>query len=298
MSTTPKYHTVIFVPHAKARFRKFRVSDRQLRFGAVAAVVAFLLALSSSVSFVAGIRSSSESARLRQENRRLRDANQRYSDSISGLRTRLDNFELQTKRLAILAGLSDSRELARGGAGGPHLPAGTGDAEIQPDSTASIIALRGESLGVASRLSAIERLFRERLTVLASTPTIAPVVGIPTNGFGTRTDPFEGGPEYHPALDIASSVGSPVVSPAGGVVVRAGWENGYGNLVEVSHGFGYVTRYGHLSRIDVKAGATVARGDRLGLVGTTGRSTGPHLHYEIVVDGRHVNPLEYILDAF
>ena len=298
MSQTPKYHTVIFVPHAKARFRKFRISDRQLRFGAIAAGLSFLLALSSTVSFVAGIRSSSESARLRSENRRLRDANQRYSDSIASLRQRLDGFEVQTKRLAILAGLADTRELARGGAGGPHLPVGSGDDAMPQDSTASIVALRGESLGLASRLSSIERRFRDRQAVLASTPTIAPVVGIPTNGFGTRTDPFEGGPEYHPALDIASSVGSPIVAPAGGVVVRAGWENGYGNLVEVSHGFGFVTRYGHLSRIDVRAGAQIARGDRLGLVGTTGRSTGPHLHYEVVVDGKHVNPLEYILDAF
>jgi len=299
---TPKYHTVIFVPHARARFRKFRISDRALRVTVVAVALSLLLSLSSTLSFFSGIRSSSESARLKEENLRLKDANVRFSSSIDTLRQRLDAFEVKTHRLAILAGMSDTKELGRGGTGGPQdglAPAAwsyqlNGGGETP--AALRVISLR--SVEVSRRLDILEGRFRQRQTLLASTPTIAPVVGIPTNGFGNRTDPFEGGNEFHKALDISAAPGTPVVSPAGGVVTRAGWQNGYGRVIEISHGYGYSTLYGHLESIDVAEGSHVDRGQMIGRVGSTGRSTGPHLHYEVLVDGVNDNPLKYILNAY
>ena len=158
--------------------------------------------------------------------------------------------------------------------------------------------MRGASAEIGRRLDLLETRFRERQSLLAATPTISPVVGVPTGGYGTRTDPFEGGAEFHPALDISAAAGTPVVAPAAGVITRAGWENGYGRVIEISHGYGFTTLYGHLQEIGVAEGARVERGQPIGRVGTTGRSTGPHLHYEVKVDGRNTNPLQYILNAF
>ena len=134
--------------------------------------------------------------------------------------------------------------------------------------------------------------------MLASTPSTAPVRGVLTDGYGGRSDPFTGEKGVHTAIDISSAHGQPIRSPADGIVVKAEWANGYGNVVYMSHGFGYSTRYGHLSTFNVKTGQKVKRGDVVGYVGSTGRSTGPHLHYEVRLNNRPVNPLAYILNAF
>jgi murein DD-endopeptidase MepM/ murein hydrolase activator NlpD len=115
-----------------------------------------------------------------------------------------------------------------------------------------------------------------------------------TSGFGPRRDPFLGTPAFHPGLDLAGYVGKHVHATADGKVERAGWDGGYGNLVEIDNGHGIVTRFGHLSKILVKAGQRVHRGQVIGLMGSTGRSTGPHLHYEVRVDGKPVNPEKFL----
>ncbi|MEJ2624206.1 MAG: M23 family metallopeptidase [Pseudolabrys sp.] len=115
-----------------------------------------------------------------------------------------------------------------------------------------------------------------------------------TSGFGPRRDPFLGTPAFHPGLDLAGAVGTHVHATADGKVLRAGWDGGYGNLVEIDNGHGIVTRFGHLSKILVKAGQRVHRGQLIGLMGSTGRSTGPHLHYEVRVNGKAVNPEKFL----
>lgn len=115
-----------------------------------------------------------------------------------------------------------------------------------------------------------------------------------TSGFGVRSDPFRGGAAMHAGIDLAGPIGTPIYATADGVVGRAEWANGYGNLVELDHGKGISTRYGHLSRILVKAHTRVKRGQLIALMGSTGRSTGSHLHYEVRLDGRAVNPVPFL----
>jgi murein DD-endopeptidase MepM/ murein hydrolase activator NlpD len=116
-----------------------------------------------------------------------------------------------------------------------------------------------------------------------------------TSGYGVRSDPFKSGAAFHPGIDLAGSYGSPIFATADGVVLRAGWNSGgYGNLVELDHGRGITTRYGHMSAILVKAGDHVKRGEQIGRMGSTGRSTGNHLHYEVRIDGRAVNPIPFM----
>ncbi len=115
-----------------------------------------------------------------------------------------------------------------------------------------------------------------------------------TSGFGVRSDPFRGGAAMHAGIDLAGPIGTPIYATADGVVGRAEWANGYGNLVEIDHGRGIATRYGHLSAFVVHAGDRVKRGDLIARMGSTGRSTGSHLHYEVRLDGRAVNPVPYL----
>lgn len=113
------------------------------------------------------------------------------------------------------------------------------------------------------------------------------------SGYGTRIDPIYKTVKFHSGMDFSANVGTPVYATGNGVVRKAGWEGLYGNCIQIDHGFGYVSRYAHLSKIDVRVGQKVVRGETIGKVGTTGKSTGPHLHYEVMVKGQIVNPVNY-----
>lgn len=155
----------------------------------------------------------------------------------------------------------------------------------------TIISRAGEESPVTDRLPVAPNAN----AALANTPSIWPVVGPLRSGFGGRSDPFGGSSfEFHKGQDISAPWGTPVVATANGIVVIAGWLRGYGWVVYVDHGNGLSTRYGHLSRIDVAVGQTLKRGEQLGLVGSTGRSTGPHLHYEVRINGQAINPIPYL----
>ena len=137
----------------------------------------------------------------------------------------------------------------------------------------------------------------DKRNLLAATPSIRPVAsGWISSGFGYRKSPFTGRREFHKGLDIATHKGEPIVATADGTVVYAGKKGLLGNLVVVEHGYGMVTRYGHIHKFLKKPGDTVKRGDKIALVGSTGRSTGPHVHYEVRLNGIQVNPRKYILN--
>lgn len=137
---------------------------------------------------------------------------------------------------------------------------------------------------------------RENRNVLSATPSIWPVNGFITSSFGGRISPFGGGGQFHKGLDISSRVGTPIVAPAEGTVIMAAPDGAYGNSVEVDHGGGTITKYAHMQKSVVKPGQWVKRGEVLGYVGMTGRTTGPHLHYEVRLNGVPVNPMRYILE--
>ena len=141
----------------------------------------------------------------------------------------------------------------------------------------------------------IEKLEQKR-NLLASTPSIKPANGWVTSKFGYRISPFTGRKEFHSGLDIANKRGTKLVATANGKISFASKKAYIGNLVTIDHGFGRVTKYGHLHKILVKRGQEVKRGDVIGLIGNTGRSTGPHVHYEVRINGTPVNPVKYILN--
>jgi murein DD-endopeptidase MepM/ murein hydrolase activator NlpD len=154
--------------------------------------------------------------------------------------------------------------------------------------------LKGAASRQETSLQMLIEYFEDKRSLYASTPSVWPVRGWVTSPFGNRTSPFSGILKFHEGMDIAAQTGTPVVAPADGVVIKAGFSTGYGNMVEISHGYGLRTVFGHNSRLNVKVGQPVKRGDLISYVGDTGSSTGPHLHYEIRVNGLPVNPMKYL----
>lgn len=150
--------------------------------------------------------------------------------------------------------------------------------------------------GLESRLHSLRTDVDKRNQLAAATPSIWPAHGWLSSSMGNRSDPFTGERDFHPGLDISADKGDPIYSTADGKVTHAASAGNYGNLVIVDHGYGIETRYGHMSAFKVKVGQAVKRGDLLGLVGSTGRATSSHLHYEVRANGRILNPLQLLLN--
>lgn len=288
-----RYSTIIFVPHARAKFRKLKVSHRLL-FSIVSLVTSSLcLSTFFSFQYFTSLSQTHELSKLRRENKELQSANEQFSKSVESLRTQLTTVEDRTRKLAIIAGIDTLDDASQGGTGGVR------NDELAPNPYRDDIdTMSFRSHRLDKDLNVLEQKFVAQSRLLSSTPSIVPVRGVLTDGFGGRSDPFTGESGQHTAIDISSAAGQPVRAPADGIVVKAEWANGYGNVIYISHGYGYSTRYGHLSSFAVRAGQRVKRGEVIGNVGSTGRSTGPHLHYEVRVNNNPVNPLEYIHNAF
>lgn len=273
------YNTIIFVPHARAPFRKLCVSSRLMGFVGAAAAGILVAAVAFGWAYFASERRDGQYKSALAENARLRASTEQMTRRLTGLSRQLEDFETRTRSLAIVAGLPAA---ATGGVGGP--------------SSATTDGLSLRSARLDSRLDAIADQFARRVQVISSTPTVAPVRGMLNSGFGSRRDPFNGSPAFHSGLDISTRHYEPVLATADGLVTRSGWSGDYGQMVEIAHRTGYRTVYGHLSSVLVREGSRVRRGEKVGLAGSTGRSTGTHLHYEVRRGDRPVNPLEFILD--
>ena len=271
-----KHHTVIVVPHGRARFRKWRITNRQLAVGTLLGAALLTVALLSIWSFFTKAVDQQQLADLANENQQLREVNQDFENSIRELRAELSEFEQRTQQLAIVAGLEGIGTSQEPGVGGDDLQQRSGN--------------------LAQHLDRIAADLDEQARRAAATPTISPVRGILTSAYGYRKDPVSGQKALHRAIDLSTAPGQPIVATADGIVLRAKRSGRLGNAVVIAHGFGFTTRYGHLARFKVQAGERVERGDVIGFVGNTGRTTGYHLHYEVLADGAPVNPLIYILD--
>jgi murein DD-endopeptidase MepM/ murein hydrolase activator NlpD len=284
-------HTIIFVPHTRARLRQWHVSSLHLKI----AIATVLFATVSSIAiFWAYVTTDLDQAGLKKleaENQDLRQANQYFEESIQKLEQQLADYEDRTRKLAIVAGLESLSDGAEAGIGGES------DAAAPAAGTLDLIRLEDRAGTLAGRLDEVAARLDERFRFISSTPAIIPARGIITSGFGYRRDPLHGNRAFHQGIDIAAAPAQPVKATADGIVTHAGREGGLGTAVFISHGYGLSSRYGHLSKAAVKAGQRVKRGDVIGHVGNSGRSTGYHLHYEVRVDGEPVNPLAYILDT-
>jgi murein DD-endopeptidase MepM/ murein hydrolase activator NlpD len=286
--------------------RQFDVSPRQLKVVGGALAFSLLAFLFLSALLVLNGAAHLKARHLSQENTVLSQELQAFQNRVDGLEETLTAIGEKDSRVRMLAGLdATDPEILEVGIGGP----GMAFPEAHPlwplDSTMSKAAF-----AVEYDLNALERrarLLTESLSeasdslmahteLLLSTPSILPAAGVLSSRFSaSRFHPIHHKNLPHEGIDISAPHGTPILAAAKGVVTFSGWMAGLGNTVEVDHGFGYVTRYGHASKLLVRRGQEVARGDVIAQVGSTGISTSTHLHYEVHVVGRAVNPMDYVI---
>ncbi|MEM7351535.1 MAG: M23 family metallopeptidase, partial [Acidobacteriota bacterium] len=233
----------------------------------------------------------SQLEQVRAENNALRSVNQGFESSIRDLEEQVNDYQQRIHKLAIVAGLTELSPSAEAGIGG------TDPVELEATMSDQLGSLGSTLQTMSEGMTLLERKLDERHLLISATPAVSPVRGLLTSGFGYRSDPFTRNRAFHRGIDITAPAGKEVLATGDGVVTRAGRAQGLGNAVFISHGFGFATRYGHMSKIIAKVGEKVRRGDVIGLVGSSGRATGTHVHYEVHVDGRAVNPMGYILDG-
>jgi murein DD-endopeptidase MepM/ murein hydrolase activator NlpD len=232
---------------------------------------------------------------LQIENASYREATGQLSDQISSLQAAVDSLGIQSavdpNAKAAMDKLPEPVKTRAMGGGLGATPAMLSNI-LSPDMTFGVLS---DLLGtMASSLDIMRTGVERRQALAAATPSIWPVTGWLTSRYGNRRDPFTGGADFHPGLDLSAQYGQPVRATADGRIAVAERSGSYGNLVEIDHGYGIVTRYGHLSRFKAVAGQQVHRGDIIGFVGSTGRSTSAHLHYEILLNGKLTDPMRLL----
>jgi len=254
-------------------------------------------------TFALGMRLGSRGLETRGQLTELGVLRQQVQDRVDAMSIRVGELNAHMirldalgKRLTQMANIS-SGELnfdAPPALGGPEDESVGASAEI-PDLTRMMDQMKNRLEKRDSQLLALENVILSRSLSEAIRPEGRPVMeGYISSYYGGRQDPFDGHEAMHKGVDFAGSMGEQVMAVADGVVTRAEPASGYGNLIEINHGNGYVTRYGHNQRLLVAVGATVVRGQPVALMGSTGRSTGPHVHFEVLRNGRHVNPLSFV----
>jgi len=293
--------TVVFVDRASGVGRRITIP-----LGWTLAVLAFLFTLPVLVGLGIRLGTVAEIASLRSEGVSLSLENASYKAATGELATQVVSLQGVIEDLSARANLDPAaaramqqlpavvKDRAMGGAA----VVAAGRSTLRTAPLTSPEDTFGMIRDVLGRLEVGLRVVRtdveRREALAAATPSIWPAVGWLSAGFGNRPDPFTGVPSTHSGLDISADKGQPVVATADGVVESADWNGNYGNLLVIDHGFGVKTRYGHLSAFAVKAPARIKRGDLVGYIGATGRATGPHLHYEIMVNGQLINPLRLL----
>ncbi|MFN2530070.1 MAG: M23 family metallopeptidase [Pyrinomonadaceae bacterium] len=282
MATDDRFYAFIVAHTSRSRSRIQRICVDKRTIRIVMAVS--LLVLSGLLYGFYGLTQQAAHLRTEMENLKLRAENDRQRLELKELNNRVSAVEDTSRKLAEKSGVVDTKSEIPSGTGGPALPIDESD----------LGALHLKMNWLEKKLKAYDAVLRKR----GYTPSLWPVNGKLESGFGGRRNPFGGGGyEFHSGQDIECAWGTPVVADASGTVLFVGWQNGYGQLVVIDHGGGLTTRYGHLSHIDAKLGEVVARGQFIGRVGSTGRSTGPHLHYEVRLNDEPVDPMQYLITS-
>jgi murein DD-endopeptidase MepM/ murein hydrolase activator NlpD len=304
-------YSVIIVSDAKSTNKEFAVSAKFIKNAILA--FSFLVVFFGFIIFQY-LTMTLDKQKMKRLEVDTKDKQQKIStltSTINDLNQRLKNMETYKERIMVATGLTSPLALKEVGSGGP--PEGSeqfsGDFNMaqkalpdhsnmpQQNLLTMANAIKENAKQIEDSLKSVESMVNQQKLQLAATPVIWPTRGYIAAVFGNRIHPFTGRLEFHYGLDIATQLGNKIVAPADGVVLLAETREYYGKMIMIDHGFGYITRYGHLSGFNVREGQRVKRYDVIGYVGTTGRSSGPHLHYEVRYFDKPMNPADFILDT-
>jgi len=298
-----RHWTLLLVPPGSGTSRGIRLSQPVLKLGAGVGVVLLLAALLLGYGTVSRSINVSRNLRLERENAQLAGEIGQLHGRINVLVDTLKRIAERDARIRLLANLEpNDPQVQLAGIGGPTSP-GASRATVAGVLGKQTDLIRVDVEALIRRANLLASSFREAADSLkahndrlAAMPSIMPTAGWLSSAFSSmRMHPVLHVARPHEGIDVTAPMGAPIEAPAGGVVTSVGWETGYGNTIEIDHGFGITTRYAHTSRVLVHVGQRVTRGQNIALVGNTGLATGPHLHYEVHINGRPVDPLKYVL---
>jgi murein DD-endopeptidase MepM/ murein hydrolase activator NlpD len=321
--------TLIVMSGETSPVRRLRIRRAWYRKGAIGAGLFVLLLAVGGIDYIRLRVDAVDVERMREEAARQHEELEALRGQVGGIAQQFEEIRELERKIRVIANLPgkvrETRVPIEAGQGGaedtglddatlPAIPpsrlptehyeapdAGETDAVGALHAALSRIERRARKLSefLPERRASLEALLaglEDRREQLAATPSIWPTEGFVTSGYGFRTSPFTGRPQFHAGIDIAADFGTKIVAPASGRIVFAGRRGAFGRLVEIDHGFGVRTYYGHADEIYVRPGQRVARGTVIASVGSTGRSTGPHLHYQVKAGGKTVNPANYIFE--
>jgi len=299
-----EYLNILIFGHKTSKTRHLRIHKKTFRVLLYVSAFALLSITFFFCDYIQVKKKTFELSRLRQETQSQKSQIQFFSARIGDLEKQLSKLKDFDKRIRIIANLERGQETTPFmGMGGPSPSDVREKLGVEKDAKGlvqqmktDIERLQTEAVSQEVSLSELEKLLEGKREVLTHTPSIWPVEGWLTSGFGFRTNPFTGLTQMHEGMDISNRTGTPVIAPADGIVSDIGSDWGNGKILVISHGFGMVSRYAHLNKVMVKVGQRVKRGDRIAEVGMSGRTTGPHLHYEVRLNGIPANPIRYILN--
>jgi murein DD-endopeptidase MepM/ murein hydrolase activator NlpD len=293
----------MIVPGQAGSIRRFHVPRIWLKRASIGGVVAAIALCVLTVDYVRARIHLVELEALRVETAEQKEELHAYAERMEAISDKLGQIDQFQRKLRVITNLDPADPLPLPGIGGTDgalldsedvaWMSGTKRREIIKE---GLETLAGAADAQQESLQGLIAHLEDQAVRLVHTPSISPTHGWVTSSFGYRTDPYTGGRALHKGLDIAGRMGTPILAPADGQVIYASQKRSLGNAVKLRHGYGIETVYGHLSEMLVKPGEMVKRGQQIAMMGSTGRSTGPHLHYAVLVNGKAVNPNNYILD--
>jgi murein DD-endopeptidase MepM/ murein hydrolase activator NlpD len=299
-----KKATILFLPGGSDKVRKIRVSSGFIRLF----FIIFVL-IGIGVYWIVNDYAKIKVQIPQLESLKTENSTQRVQllalyKKINAINQKMAQLQEFDHKLRIMTNLNPSDEKEQFlGLGGSDLSTLTLDYRLDEvdrklifQTHKSIDNLETEIAVTSQSQVELINFLREQKSVLACTPSIRPTTGWISSGFGYRMSPFTNKREFHKGLDIATRIGTPIVAPADGLVVFAGSEGSFGRMITINHGYHLMTRYGHLHKLSVSKGQFVKRGQVIGEVGNSGRCTGPHLHYEVHLNGVPINPIRHILN--
>lgn len=292
--------TLMVVPDTKGTSKQVSIPIFLLY---LVVIIVFLLVMGNfflGAEYITNQVSNEELLRLRSENSELINKYEKVRWNLSEIETRFK--ELVQKEIAIRTIFDlpeinpEERQLGIGGPGSQTYPKMTSSQKLAYATEVEVDRLLKLSQFELEKYEDVENLLKDFKDRLDHTPSIWPVKGWFSCGYGMRNDPFTGYRTMHLGVDIANHIGTPVVATANGIVKQIGQVGNMGRMITIDHGYGFVTRYGHLSKFNVTKGQRVTRGEVIGFMGNSGKTTGPHLHYEVWRNGQAKNPMNFILN--
>jgi murein DD-endopeptidase MepM/ murein hydrolase activator NlpD len=296
------FYTLLILPKKDSSAKKIIMSSALVKGISIFLMGLILFMMYFSYDYIHIRREQAELKRLKVQTAEQKKQIDELVSKVDLFAVKMDELRQIDKKIRIMANFVTGRDKDQLlGIGGPMNEENRLRSKMAADDKVMIAGINGhvdrlmdDALFREQSFADLLAYLKNKKSLLDSTPSIWPVAGWVTSEFGWRSSPFGGDREMHKAIDIATRIGKPIQSPADGIVAEVAFQHDVGQMIRIDHGHGISTFYGHLSKAIVRTGATVHRGDRIGYVGNTGRSTGSHLHYAVMMNGVSVNPRKYL----